>query len=322
MSGRTIPINLQADLQEPATTTCRLLRVTPVVTMLDSSGEPVTADGVPFGLTTANRDITFNDGSGSLVYRAASGYTPFAIQATADLSVDNSEVNTLLATFEVDGFVLDAINRGVYDDATYVEYLVNYENLANGKTILGSGTIGELRVIDGMLCTPELRSLTQTLKQKSIIEKGSVGCRVAEFGDERCKYDVASEWTDADVDTVGAETDRTFTISGSGVELTSDYYAPGVYRFLVGDNAGRTYEIESYVVVGSVATVTLAVPTEAPIAATDSGEIRRDCTRQWEGHNSCDTYANRLNYRGEPFRPVADSGALMIPGASSGGDGF
>ncbi len=319
MSGRSIPIALQSRLAEPATTTCRLCKITPVVTEVDVDGNPVVVPGDPFGITSLNRNVIYDDGSGPLTYRAACGYTPFAIQSNADLSVDNSEWEVLMAQYEIEGFEADAINRGVYDDATFIEYLVNYESLSDGHAILQSGTVGEIRIIDGLACFPEARSLSQTLKQKSIIELGSVGCRVVKFGDERCKYDVEAEWTAADVDAVGAEADRTFTISGGGLSAVSAYYSPGVFKFLVGANAGRTYEIESYVVAAGVKTVTLSIPTEEPIQATDSGEIRRDCTRAWSGHNSCETYNNRLNFRGEPFRPVADSASLMIPGAGSSG---
>lgn len=307
MSGRTIPIALQGSLAQPATTTCRLVRITAF-------------DASPFGITSLNADVYYDDGNGPLLYKSATGYTPFAIQSTADLAVDNSEWQVLIAQYEIDGFVIEAINRGTYDDATFIEYLIDYESTSNGHAFLSSGTVGEIRIIDGMVCFPEARSLTQTLKQKSVIERGTVGCRVVDFGDERCKYDVASEWQSADVVSVGIEADRTFTIAGSGVFSGDNYYAPGVFKFTSGANAGRTYEIETYTADSSgTLTVTLSIPTEIVIADTDSGEIRRDCSRQWSGHNSCETYNNRLNYRGEPHRPVADSANLMIPGAGSSG---
>ncbi len=300
MSGRSIPIALQTHLKQSSTTTCRLWKVM--------------AYGVtPFGLSSLDRDVVYD----GVTYKAHRGYTPYSIQADADLSVDNSEMEVLIATYEVDGFTLDAIQRGVYDDATFYEYMVNYDDLSDGALVMSSGTVGKIRQIDGMVCFPESRSLTQTLKQKAIIEKGSVGCRVLAFGDERCKYNVAAEWTSGDVDSVGAESDRTFTIVGSGVMEVNDYYAPGVYEFETGDNAGRTYEIESYEVTSAGPEITLMIPTEKPIQIGDTGKIRRDCSRQWEGHNSCDTYNNRPNYRGEPFRPVAETAALMAPGAGT-----
>jgi hypothetical protein len=52
-------------------------------------------------------------------------------------------------------------------------------------------------------------------------------------------------------------------------------------------------------------------------APGDEFDIRRECTREWEGHNSCFTYGNRLNNRSEPKMRPADAIATQIPGASS-----
>lgn len=80
------------------------------------------------------------------------------------MAVDNSEMRVLLAEFELDGFTADAIGRGVFDDARFTEYLVNYLDLSAGHAIINSGFIGKVRTVDGLLCFPEMRSLTQTLK--------------------------------------------------------------------------------------------------------------------------------------------------------------
>lgn len=102
-------------------------------------------------------------------------------------------MQVLLAEFDLDGFTYESIRRGVYDDARFIEYGVNYLDLTQGHVILNSGSIGQVRVVDGLLCFPEMRSLSQTLKQKSVLEKGSNNCRAA-FGDERCKFDVDILW--------------------------------------------------------------------------------------------------------------------------------
>lgn len=299
--SRSIPIALAAHLAEPATTTCRLWRVAPA------------AGGTPFGLTSLDRDVTYDDGAGAITYKAKRGYTPYAIEATADLSVDNSEMEVLIAEFEVDGFTSEAIDRGVYDDARFIEYLVNYENLSDGKAIMSSGTVGRIRKVDNMVCFPESRSLTQTLKQKSIIERGSNSCRAEEFGGPRCGVNVAALWFTRTVTVVGTETDRVFTLDGAAI--ATDALKPGLAECLTGANAGRSFEIESNA--GNV--ITLAVPTASPIAVSDSWRVRPDCTRLWEGANSCDTYSNRPIFRGEPWRPVAGTGGLMVPGAGSTG---
>ena len=311
MSGRTIPIALADAMREPTTHDCRIWKLMP--------REGV--DAPPFGLSSLNENVVFDDGStdGEITYRAFRGYVPYAVESTADLSVDNSEMEVLVAEFEVDGFTSDAIRRGVYDGARFIEYLVDYSDLSKGHATLQSGTVGRIVQVDNMVCFPESRSLTQTLKQKSIIELGSNSCRAVQFGDERCGVDVEALWVDADVIEVGAETDRVFTIAGDDLVLTDGTYWPGLYEFYTGANAGRSYEIESYV--GGV--VTLGIPTEEPITDTDTGRIRPDCTRLWDGPNGCgpDAHDNRPNFRGEPKRPVSETAALMASGAGSPSSG-
>jgi uncharacterized phage protein (TIGR02218 family) len=310
MTGRNVPIQLAANLAEAATSTCRLRKITQIGL-------------APFGLTTLDHDVEYDDGDGLLTYKAKRGYNTFAIASNADLSVDNSQAEVLIAEVELDGVTAAAIASGKYDGARFVEYLVDYEDLAAGHTIFSSGTIGRIGNVDGLAAVMEDRSLTQTLKQKSIIEKGSNSCRVVEFGDERCQYAVAAEWVDFEVTAVGTETDREFTISGSGVAEDADYYAPGLSEWLTGDNAGTSQEVETY---SDELEVVLAIPTSSAVQVGDTGRIRRDCTRLWgapltEDHNSCNTFNNREHFRGEPKRPVSETASLMAPGAASTGGG-
>lgn len=311
MTGRNIPIQLATMFSGSAQTWTRVLRFTPF--------------GVaPFGITTHDIDLTYdaNDGVGAVVYRAKRGYVSSAQVSTSDLSVDNSEAEALLAEFQLDGITQDMIKRGVMDDAEYVELLVNYNDLTAGRhVVLGSGTVGEARAEKGLSAYIELRSLSNTLKQNSIVELGSVNCR-AKFGDERCKFDVDSLLVSGDVDSVGAETDRVFSFNlTSGMSDETGHYVPGLVFWTSGDNETRSYEIEAYEVDSSgMATVTLAFPTDEPIQPNDEFDIREDCNKSWgTGINNCLTFNNRPNFRGEPFRPVADGGTLSVPGGPGGG---
>ena len=310
MSGREIPIAMVPNLEDAAPRWAYLLKIMPVV-----------PDGPVLGITTWDVDIVQSDSDGDITYHARRGYDSYANQMTADLAVDNSEARFLIAEDYFDGITADAIRRGDYDDARFLQVMVNPYAVDDGHVIITSGTAGRITNVDGLEGTLELRSLTQTLKQKSIIELGSNNCRVVAFGDERCKIDVAALWVNASVDSVGLETDREFYISGTDVDETDDAYWPGLFQFEGGDNAGRSYEIESYTATSDGLRVVLAIPTELPIQATDYGRIRPDCTRLWEGHNSCQTYDNRLNFRGEPKRPVSESEQLMAPGAGSSNAG-
>lgn len=183
--------------------------------------------------------------------------------------------------------------------------------------MVASGTIGEVRIKLGGAAILEQRSISNQLKQ-TVGELDSRLCRVRQFGsqvgEERypCLYDLAGEWQDGEVTDVD-EADRVFAID---VAEADDYFAPGVVHFLTGANAGREYEIEAFV--GGV--VSLMYPTEQVIEVGDTFEIRRECSRKHEGHNSCRTFhdtewVNR--FRGEPYIPVGEASKLLTPGADS-----
>lgn len=203
--SRNVPAALAAHLKQPATTVCYLLKIMP-----KRPGVPV------FGLTTLDADRTYDDGTGALTYRAKRGYTAFDLDTKADLSVDSSEAAGLLAEYPADGVTAEGIARGDYDGARFVQYLVNYEDLTMGHVILNAGQVGQIKMIDDLTCKIELRSLTQILKQNSIIELTSITCR-AQFGDNRCKMPLRPY--PATVATVGPETDRSFTVVNTSGNL-------------------------------------------------------------------------------------------------------
>lgn len=300
MTGRAILAELVTSFRGPAITKCNLVKVSAV-------GLP------PFGLTSLDRDVLYDDGTddGIIRYHARTGISSYTIDTSADLSVDNSQVESLIATFDLEGFTVEEIRQGAYDYARFVQYVVNYLNLSEGHVIINSGFIGQVRTSDGLLVFPEMRSLSQTLKQKSIIERGSNNCR-AIHGDERCKFPVETLWVDAVITDVGDETDRVVTVNGAAI--ADDALKPGFLKVIDGANAGRTYEIESNV--GNE--ITLAFPSELPFVDGVAVQYRPACTNLWSGPNSCEFYetlrpGQRLDFRGEPHRPVADTASLMVP---------
>lgn len=227
--SRNVPTALAAHLAQPATTICYLLKVTP-----KRAGVAV------FGLTTLDRDVTYDDGTGPLTYRAKRGYTAFDLDTKADLSVDSSEASGLLAEYPADGVTEAGVTAGDYDGARFVQYLVNYEDTSMGHVILNSGQVGQVDMIDSLTCKIELRSLTQILKQNSIIELTSITCR-AQFGDARCKKPL--RFYDSSVASVGAETDRTFSageIPGTTSTPGSSSGAVTSVPFFTGDGTTTT----------------------------------------------------------------------------------
>lgn len=305
---RIIPSGMVANLMDAAPRWAFGVKIMPV------------APGVPvLGLTNWDVDLVITDLDGPLTYKAKRGYNSYATASTADLAVDNSEMEFLIAEFDVDGITSEAMRTGKYDGAKFIQYIVNPYDIAAGKAIISSGYIGRMKNLDGLVAVLEARSLTQVLKQQSIIELGSNNCR-AQFGDARCQYPVETLWDGGEVDAVGLETDREFTLIGSGISEEDDFYVPGKVKFLTGGNAGREFEVESYV----AGVVTLMFPTDEPIESADELEIRPDCTNLWgapltEDHNSCNHWENRPKFRGEPKRPVSETAQLMAPGGGTSG---
>lgn len=304
---KTIPAMLLAHKALPATTLCALMKVGPL------------PSGAYIAMTSLDRDVTYDDGTGALVYRASTGMQLSTLSSTNDLSVDNAETQSLAPVYPVEGVTVAMVDNGDLDGCEMTAYQVNYADLSMGHEILFNGPIGEVRIVEGGLITFENRSWSQLLKQNSVCELDSLTCRVKRFGsqigDERfpCKYSIAGEWVDGEVTAVGTETVREFT--DSALAQAADYFAPGLVEWLTGSNAGQHREIEGF----GAGAVTLQFTTRHPITVGDTFRIRRDCSRQWSGHNSCETYGNRPNFRGEPFIPVADTTGLFVPGAAAAG---
>lgn len=311
---RTIPSYLEPDLGLGGKMLTYLLKVKPI------------AEGVAiFGLTSCNRDVIYDDlsGDGPITYRAATGFSPFDLTTKPDLSVDSTEASALMATYPIDGMTPDGIARGDYACARFVQYLVNYAapdviqpNNGHGHVVVCSGQLGQITQTDKGAVQIELRSLTQILKQNSIIELTSITCR-AQFGDIRCKLPLV--WTAGTVASVGDEVDRTFVATIPAPITGSDhdgFYQPGVWKWLTGDNANTEQEIEEYI--ADPFTFTLSIPTPKPIQVGDTGEVRRDCDKS---KAMCIDYGNLLNMRAEPEMPRANGASLQLPDSTSGNTG-
>lgn len=306
---RIIPIALQEHLDGDATTVCLLVRIEPVAPGFD-----------PVGVTTLDRDVTFDAGSGALLYRAAVGMDSSARTAATDMSVDNSEGTSLVPEFDVPVSERDLI-AGAYDYARWVSYLVNYEDTTQFVE-LARGELGQVRVLNGLSFTFELLGMTKRLKQ-SIVEKDSLRCR-AIFGSQAqgsgapvtqrfpCGFDTVGLWSPGEVITVGEENTISFE---TDLAQADGFFKPGMLKWLTGPNAGRTYEVEDF----AVAVVWLTFPTMFPVEPGDAFEIRPDCTKWKDDANGCKAWWGGdwvLHYRGEPYIPVGDTGQVNAPGAS------
>jgi uncharacterized phage protein (TIGR02218 family) len=283
---KSIPVALQAHYDQPATTTCYLCRMQ-------------CKDGTVLGFASLDADLTYDDGSGPVLYRADNGFHADRMQATADLAVDNTNLHGWVTDT---GITEQQIRAGLFDYARIRIYRVNYLDLSAGHEIIATGTAGETKFGNGGWQL-EFRSLTQQLKQP-ISNLYSRTCR-AKFGDAKCGKPF--EWIAGSVTAVDAsEPDRIFT--DAALTQPEGYFVPGVVEWLTGQNAGAQMEVDAF----AAGLVTLSLPLAYPIAAGDTFQIRQDCDKT---STMCiERHANFLNFRGEPLIPN-DGGQSMIPGA-------
>lgn len=294
--SRAISIALQAHLDTRATTYTALLKIMPV-------------DGPAIGLTTLDVPVTYAGTS----YIAARGFNESAQESNEGQGVDTAEAEILFAADVGElGITVEQVNSGYLDDAGWIMYLVNYADLSMGHVIVGSGRVGEVRSMDGLLGAIELRSWSQLAKQKSVIWPTSITC-LATFGDATTGCGATLTWSATQtVTSIGAEADRQFTASALGG--ATGYYDFGLLEWLTGDNAGKSIEVEMFTSGGIVG---LAHPVPFVVQAGDTFKIRQDCGTiglPGKTFEACKARGQHLNFRGLPHLPVADGDSLQTPG--------
>jgi len=278
---KRIPIQLQTHLQQPATTWCLLLQVQ-------------CKNGTVFGFTTLDADITYNDGAGEIIYRAANGLAPQRLQAAADFGVDNTDFGGVVTDT---GITTQQIVSGLLDYAHVALYRVNYLNLNHGHEIVMFGTCGQTRLY-GNQFSCEFRSLMQQARQ-SISSVYSLTCR-ADYGDKRCG--LPFQWYNAQVSAVNKDDPRRDFFSSD----LDHFAAPGLFdlgiiHWLSGANAGQETEIETHLVNGRLI---LSFPLGFAIKIGDQFRIRQDCDKTFD---TCKARHNAINFRGEHLTPIADT---------------
>lgn len=300
--SRNIPVALQANLDESVQYITRCVRFR-------------LKDGTTLGFAMWDADIRYDhgDGYGETLYSSSQGIDPSTISADTNYSVANAEGRILVST-TLQGLTLEMVDSGALDDGEWDCFVLDWRNPSPGSAlILDAGDLGEVRTEDGLVIIPELLSYAMRLSQ-AIGTVWQRPCR-AIFGSEAnaqtgCGVDAEALWVEGAVQSVGAESDRTF--AGS---ITA--YMPGRLEFTDGQNAGRRYAIES--INGN--TITLAETTPFAIEPGHAYRHRPDCTKLKTGALGCDSYGNWPNFKGEWTTPVGDAVAGSVPGGNLPGGG-
>jgi uncharacterized phage protein (TIGR02218 family) len=267
------------------------------VTTLATCWKITRRDGVVRGFTDHVRDLEVD----GVTYRAASGYTRTAIRSSADLAVDNLDVESVFAD---DGITEEDLRAGRYDFAEVRMFLVDYKDLGEGILKLRRGWLGEVSVRDGMYVA-ELRGMTQKL-QMTVGELFTPDC-AADLGDARCGVDLTALEESSMIDAA---------IGATAVETTlaqvTGWYDGGELTWTGGANAGQTVAVRSWDA-GST-TLSLFLPALYPIQAGDAFTIRPGCDKTFA---TCQAkFDNAVNFRGFPHVPGNDQ-VLRYPDAQS-----
>jgi len=273
---RALDPNLKAHLQSGATTLATCWRIT-------------RRDGAVLGFTDHDRALFF-DGT---TFAPETGAVGSAMSSSADLAVDNSDIEGALSADALSG---DDLAAGRYDGADVEVFRVNWAAL-DQRVLLKRGVIGEVRR-DGEAFRAELRGASHQLGQTT----GRIYQRLCDvnLGGGECGVDL----DDPQFKTSGAVTalvdEHSFIASGfSGFD--DSWFAHGLLRWTSGANAGTQAHIKTQTANGAVA---LWLPAGAAIAIGDAFTATAGCDKR---HATCrDKFSNAINFRGFPFMPGND----------------
>ena len=239
-------------------------------------------DGVTIGLTSHDRDL-FIDG---LVYRAAPGMKPSAIETRDDLDTATMDIEGAIASDAIAARDLDA---GRWDGAEFRLFLTDWTAPDAAPVTLARGSLGAIER-RGAGFSAELKGVAQLL-DRPVCPATSPSCRSA-LGDTACRVDLARLMYMR----------RVVAVAGRVVTLDAavPHMAFGELLWIEGANCG----LASPVIAVEGAELHLA---EAPAFLPDAPvrvRLTEGCDKQL---GTCrDRFANAVNFRGEAHLPGND----------------
>lgn len=290
---RDIPEALLAHIKSGVTSLCRCWVLT-------------RADGVQMGFTDHDGVLNFD----GIRFEPATGMDAVALQSSTGLSVDNSQAVGALSS---DGLTDDDIELGLYDKAEIVQYLVNWQDVAQ-RVLMFRGSMGEIKRGSGAF-EAELRSLSEGLNQP--IGRAYLRQCDAQLGDARCGVDVSGPEFTGDAELTFAVGQRVLHMKGlDGYE--DGWFLEGQLKFVTGQNAGMVATIKVDQTKGLRRIIEMWEDFKHPIDLGDIVRVSAGCDKK---QSTCKgKFSNILNFRGFPQIP-GDDWALSYPVRDGQNDG-
>jgi uncharacterized phage protein (TIGR02218 family) len=244
-------------------------------------------DSTVFAFTTHDRELVY----GGVTYTPVNAFSKTTVQTTAGMSVDNLDVVALIDSDEITETDLKA---GLFDYADIEIFIVNWDDLDQGRMILRKGNLGEISINKSGIWEGELRGMLQSLQQ-TIGRVYMLRCD-ADLFDSRCGLNSASFQQSGTVSNV---VNRGF-FSVDGINNAS--FNGGKVTWTSGLNSGLSMEVKLWE--ASPSNITLFLPMPFNVVAGDTFTIIPGCDKNM---STCrDTYNNIVNFRGFPFIPGRD----------------
>lgn len=241
------------------------------------------------------------------IYKASSGITASDVASGSDMSVDNMEVTGAISRsidLRIDVNVAD-MEAGLFDAARVTTFRVNWQDPDDFQDVMRHGFLGEHnRTAEGEY-RQEVRGLVQVLQQ-TIGRTCGDRCDVAEFGDSRCKKDVASITVSGVVTSVTSRKRFSASLSVGDPAPANGYFTLGKLTMTSGDNNTYIRQVKNDSVDGSLGEIELWEPLPVDLEPGDTFELQPGCDRRYE---TCrDVHDNLVNFRGPGiFSPGMDS---------------
>ena len=287
---RALDPDFQAHLSGGATTLATCWRVT-------------RRDGLALGFTDHDRALSF-DGTDFLPETGATGS---ALSSSADLAVDNADIEGALSASALSAEDLIA---GRYDGAEVEIFRVNWAAVAQ-RVLLKKAVIGEVRRT-GNAFRAELRGLSHYLDQPV----GRLYQRLCDVnvGGAKCGVDLEDPAYKASGEVTSLRDAQSFIASGFAA-FEDGWFAHGLLTWESGANAGLSAHVKTQTQTGAVA---LWLPPGAAIAIGDAFAATAGCDKRFQ---TCrEKFSNAVNFRGQPFMPGNDV-AISYPLKGEKNDG-